>query len=119
PPNRPGTPPTFGPHTYVHAKIWVVDDELAVIGSSNINNRGWTHDSEVNAVIFEDVNPADLTFAQRFRMALWAEHLNTSPGSVRDGVAAASLWTTPPAGARIRPYDPRADTDSFFARRVP
>ncbi|HEU4364164.1 MAG TPA: phospholipase D-like domain-containing protein [Candidatus Krumholzibacteria bacterium] len=119
PPNTPGTAPVFGPHTYVHAKIWVFDDELAVIGSANCNNRGWTHDSEVNAVLFEDVNPTGQTFAQRFRMALWAEHLNVTPSRVADGVASRSLWTTPPPGARVRPYNPRAGTDPLTQRLIP
>jgi phosphatidylserine/phosphatidylglycerophosphate/cardiolipin synthase-like enzyme/outer membrane protein OmpA-like peptidoglycan-associated protein len=119
PPNRPGTPPSFGPHTYVHTKTWVFDDELAHIGSANCNRRGWEHDSEVNAVIFEDRNPTGPTFAQRLRMKLWAEHLNTTPAAVADGVASARLWLTPPAGARIRPYDPRAGTDSRLSRLIP
>jgi len=119
PPNQAGTTPVFGSHTYVHAKTWIFDDELAVIGSANCNQRGWTHDSEVGAVIFEDVNPSGETFAQRLRMQLWAEHLNVSPTVVSDGVASASLWTTPPPGARIRPYDPRADTDPFSDSLIP
>jgi phosphatidylserine/phosphatidylglycerophosphate/cardiolipin synthase-like enzyme len=119
PPIRPGTPPNLGSHTYVHSKTWIFDDELAVIGSANCNRRGWTHDSEVNAVIFEDQNPAGLTFAQRLRMRLWAEHLNVSPGAVLDGAASVSLWTAPPPGARIRPYNPWAGTDSWTKRRIP
>ncbi len=103
-------PPTFGPHTYVHAKTWIVDDELAIIGSANCNQRGWTHDSEVNAVIFEAKNPEDKPFAQRVRMRLWMEHLNVPAASVEDGVAALSLWLRRPPGARICPYDPRAGT---------
>lgn len=119
PPNAPGTTPVFGPHTYVHSKTWVFDDELAVIGSANCNLRGWTHDSEVNAVVFEDRNPAGTTFAQRMRMQLWAEHLNVPAGSVSDGVLSARLWSAPPATARIRPYNPRAATDSWASRQIP
>ncbi|NJL86787.1 MAG: hypothetical protein HC886_13725 [Leptolyngbyaceae cyanobacterium SM1_1_3] len=107
------TPPTFGRHTYVHAKIWVFDDELAVIGSANCNRRGWEHDSEVNAFIFDDRSPAagGQTFAQKLRQHLWAEHLNVSPAVVTDGVASARLWLSPPAGARIMPYNPTAARD--------
>jgi phosphatidylserine/phosphatidylglycerophosphate/cardiolipin synthase-like enzyme len=115
-------PPVFGRHTYVHAKSWVFDDELAVIGSANCNRRGWQHDSEVNAFIFDDPPPqvalalraeADEravvalrpTFAQRYRMALWAEHLGVRAGLVTDGVASASLWTTARAStARVLPF---------------
>ncbi len=119
PPNAPGTAPVFGPHTYIHAKTWVFDDELAVIGSANCNLRGWSHDSETNAVLFEDVKPSGETFAQRLRMALWAEHLNVAPSAVVDGIASASLWTSPPPGARIRPYNPTADTDHWTHLLVP
>lgn len=119
PPNSSSAPPVFGPHTYVHAKTWIFDDELAVIGSANCNQRGWTHDSEVDAVIFEDTNPNGETFAQRLRMQLWAEHLNTTPATVRDGIASASLWATPPPGAHIRPYNPLADTDPLSDAFIP
>lgn len=114
----PRTPPTLGNHTYVHAKTWVFDDELAVIGSANCNRRGWTHDSEVNAFIFDNTPALPLvsstpTFAQQLRMQLWAEHLNVSPSAVTDGVTSARLWLSPPAGAHIMPYNPTAGTDSM------
>lgn len=104
-------PPNLGSHTYVHAKTWIIDDELAIIGTANCNQRGWSHDSEVNAVIFEDRNPDGLTFAQRLRVQLWAEHLNVSPARVRDGIASLPLWIKPPPGGHICPYDPHADKD--------
>jgi phosphatidylserine/phosphatidylglycerophosphate/cardiolipin synthase-like enzyme len=65
----------FGEHTYVHSKTWIIDDELAIIGSANVNRRGWEYDSEVNAFIFDD-NDTNLTFAKDLRKKLWREHLN-------------------------------------------
>jgi phosphatidylserine/phosphatidylglycerophosphate/cardiolipin synthase-like enzyme len=111
----PRTPPVLLDHTYVHAKTWVFDDELAVIGSANCNRRSWTHDSEVNAFVFDDaaVPAGTTTFAQQLRMQLWAEHLTVAPGAVTDGVASASLWLAPPAGAHIMPYNPTAGTDTL------
>lgn len=47
----------LGSHTYVHSKCWVFDDELAVVGSANCNRRGYQHDSEVDAFIWDDVSP--------------------------------------------------------------
>jgi len=47
----------LGRHTYVHSKCWVFDDELAVIGSSNCNRRGYQHDSEVDAFIWDEIAP--------------------------------------------------------------
>lgn len=107
------TPPTFGAHTYVHAKTWVFDDELAVIGSANCNRRGWQSDSEANAFVFDDAAPAagSLTFAQQLRCDLWAEHLGLPASSLTDGVASAANWTTSTTSASVAPYDPSAGSD--------
>lgn len=109
----PRARPTFGRHTYVHAKCWVFDDELAVIGSANCNRRGYQHDSEVNAFVFDDAAPemGRMSFAQAMRMALWSEHLAVAPSAVTDGVASAGLWLVPPAGAAVRPYNPGGGRD--------
>lgn len=106
--------PVFGRHTYVHAKCWVFDDELAVIGSANCNKRGWEHDTELGAFIFDDQRPATAavhSFAQQFRMDLWAEHLNVPAARVEDGVASGSLWLRPGTSARVLRYCPDDDDD--------
>ena len=46
--NRRGARPD-----YVHAKICVVDDVWATVGSNNFNTRSWTHDSELAAAILD------------------------------------------------------------------
>jgi phosphatidylserine/phosphatidylglycerophosphate/cardiolipin synthase-like enzyme len=79
--------------TYVHAKTWVIDDEFAIIGSANLNFRGYTHDSEVAAGIYD---PGRLV--KDLRIALWAGHLNINKNSpngrsmLEDGVASARFW---------------------------
>lgn len=100
--------PTFGRHTYVHAKAWVFDDELAVIGSANCNRRGWEHDTELDAFIFDDRVPTVGTqsFAQRMRMDMWAEHLDLPAARLEDGVASASHWLRAPTTARVMRYCP-------------
>jgi phosphatidylserine/phosphatidylglycerophosphate/cardiolipin synthase-like enzyme len=106
--------PTFGRHTYVHAKCWVFDDEMAVIGSANCNKRGWEHDSEIGAFMFDDRVPTSATahtFAQRLRMDLWSEHLDLPAARLTDGVASASHWLRPPTTARVLPYCPDDDDD--------
>ena len=98
-------------HTYVHSKVWIIDDEFAVIGSVNSNQRSWMHDSEVAAGIYDasadGSNRAPLPHS--LRIELWQEHLNmrTPEGAaeLRDGVAGAAHWLQPPKGARVRPYD--------------
>jgi phosphatidylserine/phosphatidylglycerophosphate/cardiolipin synthase-like enzyme len=106
--------PTFGRHTYVHAKCWVFDDELAVIGSANCNRRGWQHDSEIDAFIFDDSAPrrrGELTFAQKMRMDLWSEHLDRPASTFEDGVASASAWLSPGTSARVLRYCPNDGSD--------
>jgi phosphatidylserine/phosphatidylglycerophosphate/cardiolipin synthase-like enzyme len=106
----------FGDHTYVHAKTLVADDEIAVIGSANVNRRGWEHDSEVVAAVVgagRDGTPV----ARRLRTRQWAEHLGVPQAAVADPIASKGLWTTAPA-RRVCPYDPTADTDPLSHRLI-
>jgi len=54
---------------YVHAKVAIIDDTWATVGSGNLNNRGMLNDVEMNVAA---LNP---TLARGLRMMLWAEHL--------------------------------------------
>jgi phosphatidylserine/phosphatidylglycerophosphate/cardiolipin synthase-like enzyme len=107
---------TFGPHTYIHAKMLIVDDEVAVIGSANMNRRGWEHDAEVVAAV---AGPArdGTSLARRLRMRLWAEHLGVPYSAVSDPVASQVLWRTSPG--RVTLYNPLGGTDSFLEQRIP
>lgn len=100
---------------YIHAKMLIIDDEVAIIGSANMNNRGYTHDSEVIGV-FTDPNWDDpsgpregkwfaleLNFARKLRMQLWAEHLRISAECLFDPLAAAMHWECPSANANVMP----------------
>jgi phospholipase D1/2 len=73
---------------YVHTKLLIVDDAVAVIGSANINDRSLNGDgdTELAAVIVDDADAklSDLgqgvkvitrRFAQELRMQLWRKHL--------------------------------------------
>ncbi|MDF2188381.1 S8 family serine peptidase [Paraflavitalea sp. CAU 1676] len=44
----------FPGHHKVHSKLYIVDNELAIIGSANCSRRSMTHDSETAAVIFNE-----------------------------------------------------------------
>ena len=46
--NHAGTP------VYVHAKVCVMDDVWASVGSDNFNRRSWTHDSELSCVVLDE-----------------------------------------------------------------
>ncbi|GAA1559278.1 phospholipase D-like domain-containing protein [Streptomyces globosus] len=95
--NHAGTP------VYVHAKVCVIDDVWASIGSDNINLRSWTHDSELSCAVLDETAdgrpPADpgalgdgaRSFARRLRLELSREHLDLDPaddGALCDPVAA-------------------------------
>jgi phosphatidylserine/phosphatidylglycerophosphate/cardiolipin synthase-like enzyme len=45
---------------YVHAKVCVVDDTWAIVGSDNFNRRSWTHDSELSCAVIDEAGaPGD------------------------------------------------------------
>ena len=46
--NREGIP------VYVHAKVVIVDDVWAMVGSDNLNRRSWTHDSELSCAVLDE-----------------------------------------------------------------
>ena len=66
---------------YVHAKVCVMDDWWATIGSDNFNRRSWTHDSELSAVVVDTVGDDHSAYARRLRLTLAAEHLDREVGS--------------------------------------
>jgi phosphatidylserine/phosphatidylglycerophosphate/cardiolipin synthase-like enzyme len=73
---------------YVHAKVCVVDDVWAVVGSDNFNRRSWTHDSELSAAVLDGTrdpreprDPGGLgdgarVYARDLRLRLMREHLD-------------------------------------------
>ncbi|KAG0029587.1 Phospholipase D1 [Podila clonocystis] len=76
---------------YIHAKMMIVDDRIAIIGSANINERSMlgNRDSEIAAVV-RDQDYIDSTmngipykvsrFAHTLRLNLMTEHLGLSTG---------------------------------------
>jgi phosphatidylserine/phosphatidylglycerophosphate/cardiolipin synthase-like enzyme len=78
--NHAGTP------VYVHAKVCVIDDTWATIGSDNFNRRSWTHDSELSCATFDPSG----AYPRELRLALAREHLDRDgdDGDLRDPVLA-------------------------------
>ena len=90
--NDEGTP------IYVHAKVCVVDDIWASVGSDNFNRRSWTHDSELSSAVLDTTrdqreprDPAGTgfgarVFARDLRLRLAREHLGRDvDGGGEDG----------------------------------
>jgi phosphatidylserine/phosphatidylglycerophosphate/cardiolipin synthase-like enzyme len=88
--NHAGTP------VYVHAKVCVVDDTWASVGSDNFNRRSWTHDSELSSAVLDTTrdpreprDPAGTgdgarVFARDLRLALAREHLDLADDGSED-----------------------------------
>ena len=86
-----------GDPVYVHAKVVVIDDVWAMVGSDNMNRRSWTHDSELSCAVLDerrdDRDPRDApglgdgarTFARNLRLELWREHLERPVDGSDDG----------------------------------
>ena len=104
--NPAGTP------VYVHAKVCIVDDTWATVGSDNLNRRSWTHDSELSAAVAHEQLARDL------RRQLAREHLDTEhPPALEehfeayaDSARALAVWHRTQASAprppgRLRPLD--------------
>jgi phosphatidylserine/phosphatidylglycerophosphate/cardiolipin synthase-like enzyme len=70
--NHAGTP------VYVHAKVCVIDDQWASVGSDNFNRRSWTHDSELSVAVWDTTLTDDggRRYARDLRLTLAREHLD-------------------------------------------
>src|ERR1700682_812648 len=85
-----------GVPVYVHAKISVIDDVWAAVGSDNFNRRSWSHDSEIACSVIDEerdtrepIAPAGFgdgarKFARDLRLQLWREHLGRTNGDDGD-----------------------------------
>jgi phosphatidylserine/phosphatidylglycerophosphate/cardiolipin synthase-like enzyme len=126
--NHAGTP------VYVHAKVCIVDDVWASVGSDNVNRRSWTHDSELScAVVDAELDEREprvvdrfgdgaRRFARELRLELSREHLDRAAGddtdlldpssafdAFADSAANLQRWhdggrTGPRPPGRLRPY---------------
>ncbi len=91
---------------YVHAKVCIIDDTWAMVGSDNFNLRSWTHDSELACAVLDatidtrlPADPGGLgdrarVFARSLRLELWAEHLGRTPDDPQllDPTGSLDLW---------------------------
>ena len=96
--NYAGTP------IYVHAKVVVIDDMWASIGSDNFNLRSWTHDSELSCAVLDETpdkreprdvgGPGDFPrlYARALRLELAREHLDRADGDDADLCASKSAF---------------------------
>ena len=82
----------------VHAKVTIIDDEWAVVGTANCMRRSLYTDTECSVAVLEVDDPDKPSFAKRLRKDLWGEHCNLSPtpSGLRDQLleltGALNIW---------------------------
>jgi len=109
---------------YVHAKVCVIDDVWASVGSDNFNRRSWSSDSEIACAVLDTrvegrdgPVPRD-AFALRLRRELVGEHVGLDPDDVPDDheavwdlmastATALDEWYAAGSGPRGRRHVPR------------
>ncbi len=96
--NHEGTP------VYVHAKVCIVDDVWAAVGSDNVNRRSWTHDSELSCAVLDEqrdereprgvdhFGDGARRFARQLRLDLSREHLDRPDGDDADLIDPVSAF---------------------------
>jgi phospholipase D1/2 len=76
-----------GEYLNLHSKVMVVDDALALVGSSNFTNRSMGVDSECDLAIEAHGSPRIGEVVARFRNRLLGEHMGASPEQVSEVMA--------------------------------
>ncbi|MFZ3043367.1 MAG: phospholipase D-like domain-containing protein [Thiobacillus sp.] len=104
----------------VHAKLCVVDDEWARVGSANLNNRSMGFDTECDLALEAGGSDAVRCAIAGFRNRALAEHLDVGPAQVaaaikREGSAAAIAALTH-GERRLLPF---AKTDEWPVSLAP
>lgn len=74
----PDGPGLSGSPINVHSKLMIVDDELATVGSANLNNRSMALDDECNIVVCSQDKQEVKNGIAGLRNRLLAEHLGCS-----------------------------------------
>lgn len=106
------------PSIYVHAKMMLVDDAFAGIGSANSNRRGYFSDGECNVFAMREQVTDGANWIRDLRIALWAEHLGLAPQyaavALRDPAAGLALFDRKfTVGSRFTTFDAQPYATEF------
>ena len=68
---------------YVHSKLLIVDDRVAVVGSANVNDRSMRGDRDTELGVVVDAPES----VKKLRTRLWRAHLGMAPREADGGLA--------------------------------
>ena len=118
---------------YVHSKLLIVDDRVAILGSANINDRSLlgSRDSEL-AVIVRDSTPVQVALdgqctqvvskaVHELRIALWRKHFGlgqSARAKVQPAKGLEKSLEHPAAESTWRAIQEQADSNSFLYGKV-
>jgi phosphatidylserine/phosphatidylglycerophosphate/cardiolipin synthase-like enzyme len=102
-----------GVPVYVHAKVCIIDDTWASVGSDNLNMRSWTYDSELACAVIDETG----SYASDLRRTLNREHVDRDLDyhevfdAYAESAAALDRWYAegqagPRPPGRLRRYEP-------------
>jgi phospholipase D1/2 len=64
---------------YLHSKMFIIDDSVLKVGSSNISNRSMSLDTECDVVVSAEDNQRTISKIREIRHRLISEHLGITP----------------------------------------
>ena len=118
---------------YVHSKLLIADDRVAILGSANINDRSLLgpRDSEL-AVIVRDSTPITVALdgkcpqqvskaVHEFRVTLWKKHFGlsqTKASKIQPAAGLSACLTQPAAESSWKAIQARAETNSRAYERA-
>lgn len=101
---------------YVHAKMSIADDAVAVVGSANANERGYGYDSEVVASVTTP-RPTGQSLPQRLRLMLWEKHTGQTAQQLLAAPPNIATYKRANPGSMIEPYDVKLDVQRVWQAR--
>tara|TARA_R110000764_G_scaffold138885_6_gene226733 strand:+ start:899 stop:4111 length:3213 start_codon:yes stop_codon:yes gene_type:complete len=118
---------------YVHSKLLIADDRVAILGSANINDRSLlgSRDSELAVIVrdstsitvaLDGVSPSQVSKAvYELRVALWKKHFGlnlTGKSNIQPANELFGCWNTPAAESTWRAIQRLSRDNSNLYERV-
>jgi phosphatidylserine/phosphatidylglycerophosphate/cardiolipin synthase-like enzyme len=107
--------------SYVHSKTMIFDDDFAIVGSTNADDRGYTFDTEIAAGVTDDPfgRASSQSFARSLRIALWHKHLGVSHNALVSWSKGINFWLSPQSQLQAMVMNCSALEDSVLLGATP